>query len=174
MIDAQILVKTPAGTDEVKARSRKLPPRMRTMLIMADGQLNAGQLRKAAIALGAPQDCLEFLIQHGLIAPAQVRQARNEVAANDEVAAEQAAEETAAAPKLSDAERFRAALKFMNDNAVDAMGLRAFFFTLKLEKCYTGADLLALMPDFVKLVTKGNGEDVAKVLEARAREIVAG
>lgn len=170
MIDAEILVKTPAGTDEVKARSRKLPPRMRTMLIMADGQMSAGQLRKAAVALGAPQDCLEFLIQHGLIAPAQVRQARAEAAANDEVVAEEAPE----VPKLSDAERFRAALKFMNDNAVDAMGLRAFFFTLKLEKCYTPADLSALMPDFVKLVTKGNGEMVARVLEERAREIIAG
>ena len=172
MSDAVILIKTAAGTEEVKARSRKLPPRMRTMLIMADGQLSTGQLRKAAVALGAPEDCLEFLIQHGLIAPAQLRQARAEAAANDEIVAEAAA--AAVVPQLTEPERFRAALKFMNDNAVDAMGLRAFFFTLKLEKCYTGAELLALMPDFVKLVTKGNGEDVARVLEARAREIITG
>ena len=36
MTDSEILVKTAAGTEEMKARSRKLPPRLRALLIMAN------------------------------------------------------------------------------------------------------------------------------------------
>lgn len=162
MTDTEILIKTAAGTEEVKARSRKLAPRMRTVLIMADGLLNAGQLRDAAATLGAPHDCVDFLIQQGLVTAVQ----RHRAAA----AAEQAA--TPAPPPLTDGERFRAGQKFMNDNVVDALGLRAFFFTLKIETCFTAADLLALLPDFNRLITKGSGDAVARVLEARAREIL--
>lgn len=171
MSDADILVKTAAGSEEVKARSRKLAPRLRTVLIMADGQLSAGQLRKAAATLGAPADALDVLIQQGLLAPLAGKSARA-ATASAAVAAAEASATPDAAPPPADGERFRAALKFMNDSAVDALGLRAFFFTLKLEKCYTAADLLALMPDYAKVIAKGSGGDVARVLEARAREML--
>jgi hypothetical protein len=170
MTDQDIPVKTSAGTEEVKARSRKLSPRLRTMLIMADGQLNAAQLRQAAATLGAPADCLEMLMQQGLIAP----MAGPTPVAAASGAAVAAAEASATPTPMTDGERFRAAQKFMNDNAVDALGIRAFFFTLKLEKCFTAADLLALMPDFSKAIVKGSGEPTAKVLEARARQILGG
>ena len=39
---------------------------------------------------------------------------------------------------------FRVAKAFMNETIVDALGIRAFMFTLKLEKCATGADLVLL------------------------------
>lgn len=171
MIEADILVKTAAGSNEIKARSRKLPPRLRTLLIMADGQLNAAQLRQAAATLGAPGDALESLVSQGFLEAltgAAGGRARSQAAA----AAAEAAAAPAPPPILSDGDRLRAALKFMNDSAVDSLGLRAFFFTLKLEKCFVAADLLALMPDYAKVISKGSGNDVARVLEARAREIL--
>lgn len=171
MIDADILVKTAAGSDEIKARSRKLAPRLRTVLIMADGQLSAGQLRQAAATLGAPADAVELLIQQGLLAPLAGKSARAQ-AASAAVAAAEASATPDVAPTLTDGERFRAALKFMNDSAVDALGLRAFFFTLKLEKCYAAADLVALLPDYAKVIAKGSGEDASRVLEARARDML--
>lgn len=70
-------------------------------------------------------------------------------------------------------DKFRAALKFMNDSAVDLLGLRAFFFTLKLEKCYTPQDLLALLPDFSKAIAKSNGPEMARALEDRARQLLS-
>jgi hypothetical protein len=53
-------------------------------------------------------------------------------------------------PPATDAERFRVTQKFMNDCAVDALGLRAFFWTLKLEKVSTCDELRQLLPEFRK------------------------
>ena len=75
-------------------------------------------------------------------------------------------------PQRTDAERFRIAQKLMNDSVVDALGIRAFFFTLKLEKAATVADLRALLPDFDKAITKGSGDATARILGVRAREIL--
>jgi hypothetical protein len=72
-------------------------------------------------------------------------------------------------PALSDGERFNTAKQFMNDTIVDNLGLRAFFFTLKLEKCFTLADLEAMLPDYSKAIAKSRGSDVARKLEAQAR-----
>jgi hypothetical protein len=163
MKDNDIPVKTAAGTDEVSRRARKLPQRLRTMLIMVDGEISAAQLRQAAVTLGAPADCLESLEAQGLI------QAQAAAAAPAPL---RAAEPAAAASLGSDPERFRAAQKFMNDSAVDALGLRAFFFTLKLEKCYTCDDLRALLPDFTRLIAKGSGDPAARLLAGRARDIL--
>jgi hypothetical protein len=77
-----------------------------------------------------------------------------------------------AQPAGTDLERFRKAQKFMNEQVVDSLGLRSFFFTLKLEKCATCDDLRALLPEFGKAITKGSGFDVARVLEARARSLL--
>jgi hypothetical protein len=178
MNNNDIPVKTVSGTEEVSKRSRKLPPRLRTLLIMVDGGLTAAQLRQAAATLGAPADCLESLESMGLVevqsqAPAQApAPAQAGHPAAEPPAAERAPAPTQPVPAMTDPERFRAAQKFMNDNAVDALGLRAFFFTLKMEKCYTCDDLRALLPEFTRLVTKGSGEAVARVLTARAREIL--
>ncbi len=78
----------------------------------------------------------------------------------------------APAAPVSDAERFRSTQKFMNDTVVDAIGLRAFFFTLKLEKCYTCADLQLLLPEFTAKAIKGNGDVAGRMLEGRAREML--
>ena len=168
-----IPVKTTAGTEEVSRRSRKLPPRLRTMLIMVDGGMTAAQLRQAAVTLGAPADWLESLASQGLVelqARAQAQAVAASVAAEPDRA--QAPPAARQAPSMSDPERFRAAQKFMNDSAVDALGLRAFFFTLKLEKCFSCDDLRAQLPEFTRLVTKGSGEAAARVLSARARDIL--
>jgi hypothetical protein len=36
----------------------------------------------------------------------------------------------------------------MNDTIVDTLGIRAFGSTLRLERCATRADLVALLPDY--------------------------
>src|SRR4051794_35721082 len=102
------------------------------MLIMVDGTISATQLQDAAATLGAPDDFLDSLLQHGLIRRRAAAQA-----AEDSIDVLLDAPDASAAPAWpeppTEGERFRSAQKFMNDSAVDAMGLRAFFFTLKLE-----------------------------------------
>ena len=177
MHDTDIFVKTEAGTHEVRSRALKLPQRLRTMLIMVDGSLSAPQLRQAADQLGAPADFLADLEAKGL-----VRRLRTGSSAGGRASAagtnesefpptEQSPDDAgeAAIGRLPDEhDRFTAAKRFMNDTAVDALGLRAFFFTLKLEKCATRADLSALLPDYVKAITKGSGPETARALQAQA------
>jgi hypothetical protein len=168
MVNPVIYEKTEAGAEEVKARSRKLAPRLRTMLIMVDGMISATQLQDAAASLGAPNDFLDSLLQQGLIRRRAAAQA-----AEDSIDVVLDAPAAPAWPEPpTDGERFRSAQKFMNDSAVDAMGLRAFFFTLKLEKCFTVDDLRALLPEYTKVVTKGSGDGVARVLSRRARDML--
>jgi hypothetical protein len=157
MDSTDTVVKTAAGVAEQQSRSRKLAPRLRTMLIMIDGSLTVDQLQRAAEKLAVPPDFLHSLEQQGLIALTQ----RNS-----------GAKLAPAREALPEVDRFRAAQKLMNDTVVDALGFRAFFFTLKLEKCSTRAELLALLPDYVKAMAKGSGDEVARVLQKRARELL--
>lgn len=173
MNDLDLYGKTPAGFEEVRGRALKLPQRLRTMLIMVDGTRTVGQLREAAQTLAAPVDFLETLLGLGLIAlersmvPGRVPEApaAAAAAATGSVPVEER-------PSAASQEKFRAALKFMNDSAVDLLGLRAFFFTLKLEKCFSPEDLLALLPDFSKAIAKSNGPEMARALEERTRQML--
>lgn len=176
MNDTDIFVKTEAGTQEVRSRTLKLPQRLRTMLIMIDGSLSAPQLQQAADQLGAPSDFLAALEAQGLVrrlrAQAAAPSPRPAPASADSdfpPTQQPAPEPSQPVPAASEHERFSAAKQFLNDTAVDALGLRAFFFTLKLEKCCTRADLAALLPDYEKVITKGSGAEVARTLKAQAR-----
>jgi hypothetical protein len=163
MNGSDIYIKTEAGVHEVKSRARQLPQRLRTMLIMVDGSLSVEQLRQAADRLGAPEDFLVNLESQGLVQ--RVGPARPAAAT---VAA--AAPPMKSAPALTDSERFAKAKQFMNDTIVDSLGLRAFFFTLKLEKCFTLDDLQAILPEYSKAIARTRGDEAARTLEARARD----
>ena len=66
--------KTEAGRDEIQARSRRLLPALRTVLLMVDGQRTLAELKDVAHGVRAPEDVFEQLLELGLIeAPAQVR-----------------------------------------------------------------------------------------------------
>ena len=158
MNETDILTKTAAGSNEIKSRARQLPPRLRGLLIMVDGARSVAQLRQAAAQLGAAADAVEALLQMGLVQSPEPAEAPAPSAEPRKAATE--------------AERFRAAQKFMNDTAVDALGLRAFFFTLKLERCSSCDDLRAVLPDFAKAVTKGGGADFGGTAQARATEML--
>ena len=175
MNDQDLYGKTAAGFEEVRGRALKLPQRLRTMLIMVDGTRTVAQLREAAKTLSSPADFLDLLIGMGLVAQEGVAPTRAGAAAPAAAApAATAVPDVEVVPgTTANPEQFRAALKFMNDSAVDLLGLRAFFFTLRLEKCYTPQDLLALLPDFSKAIAKSNGPEMARALEERARQMLS-
>jgi hypothetical protein len=174
MNDNQVYVKTTLGSEELKSRARRLPSRVRTMLIMVDGMQSLAQLNAAAASIGAPDACMTFLLEQGLIQakpkPAPRVPAGSAVATHADQAVDIPIE--LEATELTDAARYLAAQKLMNDSAVDALGLRAFFFTLKLERAFTCEDLRAALPDFGKALAKGKDPAAAALIEARVRVLL--
>jgi len=197
MNEQDIYEKTSAGADEVRQRALGLQPRLRTMLIMVDGARSVGQLDAAATTLDAPRDFLPQLLARDLVRlraggsapsrtewpaapPADMRPSSppappappSPVPLVPATYAQQVPATYAQQVPATDADRFRTAQKFMNDCAVDALGLRAFFWTLKLEKAATCADLTQLLPDFRKAMAKARGEAAAALLDTRARSLL--
>ena len=161
-----IYAKTPVGAEEVKNRKIKLAPKVRTMLILIDGTKPVLVLREEAEALGVPPDFIEQLEKLGLIKPI----------GGVGAAAAGAAARPDAVPspisKMDPVARFRAAQQFMNDTAVNALGIKAFFFTLKLEKCSTVEDLREMVEPYREAITKGSGPAEAEVMARRVEEML--
>jgi hypothetical protein len=59
--------KTEAGREEIRERSRRLPPAQRTVLLMTDGQRPLAELTALAEGLGAGADVFDRLVELGLI-----------------------------------------------------------------------------------------------------------
>lgn len=155
--------KTARGAAEVKDRKLKLNPRVRTMLILVDGALPEFILKEDAARVGAPADFLEQLAAAGLIERAEG------VAPAAPARAPQPAAASAAPDEFT---RFRQAKDFMNATIVDALGIKGFFFTLKLERAGVVADLRELLEPYREALAKAEGEDHAAVMAARLKEML--
>jgi hypothetical protein len=155
--------KTARGAAEVKDRKLKLNPRVRTMLILIDGALPEFMLKEDAARVGAPADFLEQLVAAGLIERAEAAAAPGPARAATPAA-------QAAAP--DEFTRFRQAKDFMNATVVDALGIKSFFFTLKLERASVVADLRELAEPYREALAKAEGEEHAAVMAARLKEML--
>jgi hypothetical protein len=164
MAAGDIYRKTAPGTSEITSRKLKLNPRVRTMLILIDGLQPEFILREEAEKVGAPANFIDELVALGLIEKAGRAQAA--------AAAAGAAAPAAAAPEGDEFSRFRAAKDFMNITIVDALGIKSFFFTLKLERAGTRADLRELAPAYREAIAKADGDAQATVLAARLEEML--
>jgi LPS export ABC transporter permease LptG len=111
--------KSAKGLAEIGDRKLKLPPRLRTMLILVDGERPEFMLKEDAERMGAPADALAQLLAAGLI---------------ERVSGVQPGAPAAAAPRADEFARFREAKNLMNTTIVDALGIKSFFFTMKLER----------------------------------------
>jgi hypothetical protein len=60
----------------------------------------------------------------------------------------------------------------MNVTIVDALGLKSFFFTMKLERAGTLADLRELAGPYREALAKADGEAKAEVLARRLNEML--
>lgn len=66
-----VWAKTPAGVDEIAERRRRIPPRLRTVLILVDGRRSVRHLRETAGTLADMGASLAELRGLGLIAPVE-------------------------------------------------------------------------------------------------------
>ncbi|MCK6375717.1 MAG: hypothetical protein L6Q69_16685 [Zoogloea sp.] len=62
-----ILAKTVVGVEEIATRTRRVPPRLRTMLILVDGRRSVAELIDAAAGLGDVRQALETLHDEGFV-----------------------------------------------------------------------------------------------------------
>ncbi len=88
-------------------------------------------VRASAAQIGVEADFLAVLVRDGYIAAVAGAAGTPSAEPPREVSKDEFA-------------RFRAAKEFINETIVDALGVRAFLFTLKLERCSTRADLAAV------------------------------
>ena len=157
MAAGDIYRKTERGAAEITDRKMKVSPRLRTMLILIDGTRPEFMVKEEGAKVGAPADFLEQLLALGLIEKAgragAIGAAPAPVPAGDEFML------------------FRAAKDFMNTTIVDALGIKSFFFTMKLERAGTRADLRELAPAYRQALEKALGEG-ADVLAHRLDEML--
>jgi len=151
-----IYQKSGKGLAEIRDRKLKLAPRLRTMLILVDGMRPEFMLKEDGERMGAPPDFLAQLLAAELI---------ERVAGSGEAAA-------SAAPAADEFTRFREAKNFMNVTIVDALGIKSFFFTMKLERAAVTADLAALVDDYEKAIAKAQGAEQAEVLVHQLRRML--
>src|SRR4051812_33663866 len=97
--------KTALGTHEITARKIKMPPRLRMMLILVDGESPDAKLAGEAQKIGAPPDSLAQLRQLGLIEPVG-----------------ELAQDAAPPARMTPPERFRAGKELMTASASSFMG----------------------------------------------------
>ena len=172
MAAGDIYRKSALGTAEIGARKMKLNPRLRTMLILIDGAQPEFILREEAAKVGAPPTFLDELLKQGLIEKVGRAQAPAAAAAPTKAAVAAKPASAPDAPPADEFERFRAAKDFMNATVVDALGIKSFFFTLKLEKAGTRADLRELAGPYRDAIAKAEGDAQADVLAARLAEML--
>jgi len=160
MKPSDVPVKTDAGNRELSERAHKLSPRVRSLLIVIHGTDTVSELTRSFQAFGDVDASLNELAGLGLIA------VRDSAAVNVSIQAP-----AANAPDLMPPPQ--QAKQLLNQSAVAVLGLRAFLFTLKLEHCYTAAELRGILPEYRRVISKAKGDAFADAMVTRAESILA-
>jgi hypothetical protein len=155
--------KTALGASEIKERGLKLSPRLRTMLILVDGEQTEEQLMEEAAGVGAPGDFLSQLVALGLIELAHGGSAAP--------AATQGSASSRAAPR-DGFTKFLDAKNFMNSTIVEALGMKSSMFAMKLERANGIEELNDLTDAFRAALAGAKGEDYARAMAKRLKEIL--
>ncbi len=161
MISHAIPHKTARGRAEVSTRGLKLGSRQRVLLIALNGEEPVPRLREQFRSLGDVDALLNELVAAGLVEYDDAN-ARSERGG----AAPAAANEAELAP-------VPLARQFMNESVVANLGLRAFMFTLKIERCYSKQELLDLLPEYRRVLGKTLDAEAVAAFSQRAEALIA-
>jgi len=159
-MDSRRFARTAKGHDEISNRSKSLKGKLRTVLFLVDANKPADAIAQQVALIGGPADALGQLLAAGYI---------------EEVGAPGTASPApvpAATGGDAEAANFRVAKAFMNDTIVDTLGIRAFGFTLRLERCATRADLVELLPNYAEALAKKLDRNAVLALVERTRELL--
>ncbi|MCW4453615.1 hypothetical protein OK348_02240 [Flavobacterium sp. MXW15] len=157
---ALIHAKTEAGRQEIEDRGRKLPPALRSILLMVDGQRDDEELGQLGQNLRAPDDALAQLAAMGLI--------------------EAVAGQASAAPKVmatakigNDPERYQQLYDWMTESVRKHLGLKGYFLQLKIERADTATGLEQLWPDVANALSKSKSHAFATRWLEETRALVS-
>jgi hypothetical protein len=148
--------RTEAGEAAMRDRSSKVLPKLRALLHFIDGKRNRLDLNAVIIKLSAPMGSIAELESLGLVE-----------------AMVDGAGETWASDLNDPVVRLRTVHGFMTDTIVDAIGLRAFLFILKLERCSSMADYRALAERHHQLISKATTPQHAQVIHDQLQGLIA-
>ena len=162
-MDSRRFARTQKGHDEIANRGKTLKGKLRTILFLVDPAKPADAILQQVALMGGPPDALAQLAAEGYIAEVRGQAAEPAADARATPAATGADDELAS---------FRIAKAFMNDTIVETLGIRAFVFTLRLERCATRGDLIALLPDYTEALAKKLDRNAAHALVERTRELL--
>lgn len=188
MFEHAIPVKTATGRLEIDERKQKLGARHRMVLISINGERSVGSIRKQFAAINEIDTLLEELLESGMIEVANDVEVAAPVAApaalpvSGEITAPspdpkpvvQAQDKAHAGHEVSmplpgnasHAENLQEAREYMKSVLNAKVGLRAFLFTQKIDRCKTGDALHELLPEFRRLLRKNL--DAGRVAEFSA------
>ena len=141
--------KTQKGLAEIAGTERTVDRRLRPLLILVDGNRTANSIHALISGIGIREEDFDQLADSGYIEPMARPDPRK--AANDGTAAPA---ETHQAQRRSSLERFADGQRYLNETVTDKLGLRAFFFVLKIEKCSSADELMALLPEFEQAIAR--------------------
>lgn len=161
MHDTAVPIKTASGRLEITDRRHKLGSRQRVLLIAINGEHSVREIREQFRSLGDVDSMLGELAVAELIALVGASAAAQPEPANPAGAAE------AEIPPVP------LARQFMNESVVANLGLRAFLFTLKIERCYTRQELTDLLPEYRRMLGKSLDAAAVAPFSARAEALIA-
>jgi hypothetical protein len=142
-----IFRKTAKGTAEIDTRAHRLPPRIRSTLVLVDGKRDVDDL-KVLISQQADES-LRFLSEHGFI------ESVGETL--------RAAAPVVSAPAMDLATLRRACVRSLNDE----LGPAAQSLAMRIERAASTAELAPLLDQAVQLVTSARGKPAGEAFAAR-------
>lgn len=145
--------KTAKGLSEIETRANRLPPRLRSALIVVDGRRNLAELRPLILQ---PDETLAALAEQGFI------EAIREAAPPPPAAAPAAAAGAAGNPNDFEQTR-RAAVRALND----LLGPAAESLAIKIEKARNLAELTPLLTQAAQSVANMRGRGAAEAFAKR-------
>lgn len=161
-MDSRRFGRTAKGQAEIAQGGKSLRGKLRTVLFLVDANKPLVDVEQQIKLIGAPIDAIDQLVAGGYVA--EIGGAMQPALAPIPAPSTQSTEDRLV--------NFRVAKTFMNDTIVDALGIRAFVFTLKLERCSTAEDLIDLLPTYTEALLKKLDRDATRALVERTRELL--
>ena len=156
-MDSRRFGRTAKGHEEITQGRKSLKGKLRTVLFLIEAGKSVDDIQRQVLLIGAPADAIAQLAEAGYIAEI----------------GQPGAPMPESAQTLDDRiASFRVAKAFMNETIVDALGIRAFGFTLRLERCATADDLIAMMPAYTEALLKKLDREATRALVERMRELL--
>lgn len=158
-----VYVKSAKGQEEVDKRTYKLPLKLRSLLIMINGKVSAGEIIEYGGSLGGGMDVLlGQLLEGGFIEPAQPPAAL--LAASSPV--------PAPAPSSDRGTSLLAAKNAIKKLVYDQLGPDADMVVGKLEKCESRLQLVAYCDTCKDIVEAALGKTKGQALWVKAKESI--